>query len=328
MKLKLLQVLGCVRCQGRLEISIVDSGNDDEILTGLLRCRQCKLSWPVERGIPRFVLSDNYAASFGYQWNRFRSEQIDSVNGIRQSERRLHAETDWGRLPSGKWVLDAGCGAGRFLEVASRDECDVVGVDISDAVDAAAETLRKRPNVHLVQASIYELPFLSNVFDACYCIGVIQHTPDPRRALAALPRGLKVGGSLAVTVYERNRFTLLNGKYLLRPLSRRINPRILRAMIAIAMPVLWPLTEVLFRIPFFHRLFRFAIPVANYVGDPELSLKQRYKWAILDTFDMLSPAYDQPMTHQAVEASLRSGGVINIRRLCNSGVNLVGKKNE
>ena len=88
---------------------------------------------------------------------------------------------------NGKTVLDAGCGAGRFLEVSSRNrECDVVGVDLSSAIDAAQETVSGRSNVHLVQASIFELPFRPRSFDGVYCIGVIQHTPDPKAAVQSL----------------------------------------------------------------------------------------------------------------------------------------------
>ena len=37
-----------------------------------------------------------------------------------------------------------------------------------------------------------------------------------------------------------------------------------------------------------------AIPILNYKGVYSLSYKQLLDWAILDTFDMFSPKYDQP----------------------------------
>jgi len=37
--------------------------------------------FPVVRGIPRFVSSDNYAAAFGWQWTHFRRSQLDSYTG-------------------------------------------------------------------------------------------------------------------------------------------------------------------------------------------------------------------------------------------------------
>ena len=327
MKQKLLQKLGCPKCHGALDLLEKKLVENEEIIAGTIECHQCDKNWPIESGIPRFVPTENYASSFGYQWNRFKKVQIDSVNGVAQSERRLHAETEWKKeWTSGEWVLDIGCGAGRFLDVASRDKCEVVGVDISNAVDAAAEMLGGRDNVHLVQANIFELPFRDGSIDACYCIGVIQHTPDPGLALSAIPRVLKAGGKLAVTIYERNKFTLFNSKYLLRYITRRLSSKVLLAMIYGVMPILWPLTEVLFRIPVLGRLFRFLIPIANYVEDTELSWKQRYQWAVLDTFDMLAPRYDQPQKEAYVVSVLQDAGVCQIRRLDNPGLNVVGQR--
>jgi SAM-dependent methyltransferase len=254
-------------------------------------------------------------------------EQLDSYNHTSLSKKRFHSETGWTKAwLSGKWILDAGCGAGRFLDVASQTEAEVVGVDISEAIDAARESLAGRKNLHFVQASIFDLPFRSGAFDGCYSIGVIQHTPDPHRALAALPRVLKGGGNIAVTIYERKPWTLLYSKYLLRPITKRLEKKNLLRVINFSMPILFPLTNLLFRLPLFGRFFGFAIPVANYVSEPELSAKQRYDWAILDTFDMLSPQYDNPQTKQEVADALSAEGIGELERLPNPGVNLVGRR--
>lgn len=327
MRLKLLEVLVCPQCQSELACQADETAEDGEVLQGTLRCTSCAGAYPVEDGVPRFVSRENYASSFGFQWNRFRSEQLDSLNGITQSSRRLFTETGWDvERMKGKWVLDAGCGAGRFLDVASKAGYEIVGVDITNAVDAARETLAGRANVHLVQASIYELPFRKASFDACYCIGVLQHTPDPEAAIRALPRVLKPGGELAVTIYERKWYTPFNSKYLIRSLTRRLDNRVLLRLLKVLMPILFPLTEVLFRLPGVGRLFMFIIPIANYVHDPELSLRQRYQWAILDTFDMLSPRYDYPQREADVRRALASSGITKLTRRDNPGVNLVGVK--
>jgi ubiquinone/menaquinone biosynthesis C-methylase UbiE len=291
----------------------------------VLTCTGCRCGYPITRGIPRFVPEDNYASSFGYQWNRFRREQIDSINGMTQSERRFRTETAWpDGWDHGKWILDAGCGAGRFLEVATRSpHAQVVGIDISNAIDAAAQTVAGRPNAHLVQASILNLPFRPRSFDGVYSIGVIQHTPDPAGAVRSLSRVVRDGGRIAVTIYERRRFTPLYSKYWLRPLTRRMPPRTLLTLIQAAMPVAFAVTELLFRIPVLGRLFQFLIPVANYVYDRELTISQRYRWAILDTFDMLSPAYDIPQREADVRHLLAEAGLADVTRLPNPGLNLV-----
>lgn len=329
MRLKLLEVLACPKCGGGLSCGDGAGAAREEIESGELVCEGCGVAYPVRAGIPRFVPEDNYAASFGYQWNLFKSEQLDSVNGTGLSEARLFSETGWTReWMEGKWVLDAGCGAGRFLDVASQTGAEVVGVDISNAVDAAGASLKGRERLHLVQASIYELPFRPGAFDACYCIGVIQHTPDPLRAVRSLPRVLREGGRIALTIYERRRWTMLYSKYLLRPLTKRLSKERLLAGIRRAMPVLFPLTDAAFRIPVLGRLFMFAIPVANYTGERALTRRQRYQWAVLDTFDMLSPQYDQPQRQADVERALADSGVEDIKRLPNAGLNLVGRKGQ
>src|SRR6185436_4205316 len=327
MFLRLLELLACTKCLSELSCQAEEVSSENEVETGTLTCKQCEAVYPITAGIPRFVASDNYSASFGYQWNSFKAEQIDSMNGTGLSAERLCSETGWTpEWMRGKWILDVGCGAGRFLDVASRNECEVVGVDLSNATDAARANLEDRRNVHLVQASVYALPFRSGSFDGCYCLGVIQHTPDPEASLRALPRVLKQGGRLAVTVYERKPWTKLNAKYLLRPLTKRLNQKALLYSIKGVMPVLFPITEVAFRIPYLGRVFRYAIPVANYVEESRLTSRQRYGWAVLDTFDMLAPQYDQPRTQSEVETVLRGAGIVNLKRLNTSFLNIVGEK--
>jgi len=327
MRLKILEILTCPKCFGELSCSILKENDEGEIINGALECRRCEFNCNITQGIPRFVGGRNYASSFSYQWNCFKFEQLDSFTRKSFSEKRFFSETGWTKeWLDGKWILDAGCGAGRFLDVISKSFCDVVGVDISEAIDAASVTIHGRKNVHLVQASIYELPFRPGAFDGCYSIGVIQHTPDPKKAILSLPKFLKKEGRIAVTIYERKKLTKLNSKYLVRPLVKKLNKRCLLFAIKAIMPFLFLLTEILFRLPILGRLFRFVVPVANYVDEAELSFSQRYRWAILDTFDMLSPEYDYPQTEKDVRNYLSKAGIIEIYRLNNSGLNLIGRK--
>jgi hypothetical protein len=75
-------------------------------------------SWLI-RAFARFVPESNYADNFGMRWNKFRTTRLDSYSGHPISARRFWMATGW--TPQdlvGRWVLDAGCGAGRFAEVA------------------------------------------------------------------------------------------------------------------------------------------------------------------------------------------------------------------
>jgi SAM-dependent methyltransferase len=323
-----LDVLACPRCGGSFDTESVDPGGVTYPL--VLRCQQCRTAFPVRDGIPRLTYpesEENYGSSFEYQWSEFALEQFDSHNGTSISEERFLKETGW--TPEwlrGKRVFEVGCGAGRFLEIAARYADLVLAVDVSGAIDVASRNLAARPNVVCVQGSAFALPLRTGVFDGCYCIGVIQHTPDPEAAAAALGRPLAGGGRLALTAYERKSWTKLNGKYLARPFTRRLPPRILLPIVRALMPIMFCLGEIAFRLPRLNRIFRFVLPVADTTSENGLSLRQRYRWAVLDTFDALSPSYDNPVTRQEVEPQLRAAGMVKIRRLDNPGLNLVAEK--
>ncbi len=324
MKLNLLEILACPKCKGNLDLETEHNG---DVVEGELICKSCASSHPITNGIPRFVDPDNYASSFGYQWNLFRQEQLDAYNGTTLSADRFWSETGWDKQGLGqKWTLDAGCGAGRFLDAASRSDGMIVGIDISSAIDAAKTNLDGRQNVHFVQASIYDLPFRDGAFDYVYCIGVIQHTPDPVASLRSIAKMVKPEGKVAVTIYERRKwYTMLFSKYWLRPITKRMKKETLLRAIQMVMPLAFPVTDLLFRLPVLGRAFMFAIPIANYVNEPQLSKKQRYDWAILDTFDMLSPFYDQPMTEAEAMGPLRDAGM-DVWRTTENGLNIVGRR--
>lgn len=326
MRRNLLDLLCCPKCSAELSLTAA-SEDAGEIVEGALQCEGCAALYPIDAGIPRFVVRDNYAESFGYQWNIFSRTQLDSYNGTTLSADRFYSETGWTKDGlKDKWILDAGCGAGRFLDIVSQTEANVVGIDLSSAIDASKKNLAGRKNAHFVQASIYELPFKEGAFDGCYCIGVIQHTPDPEKTMSSLPRFVKKDGALAVTIYERKPWTLLFSKYWYRPITRKMKKETLLRTIQFIMPVSFAVTNVLFRIPLLGKVFGFLIPIANYVNIKELTPEQRYDWAILDTFDMLSPAFDQPQTQAEAEKALSDAGIAEIRRTTQSGLNLVGKR--
>ena len=107
-----------------------------------------------------------------------------------------------------KVVLDAGCGKGRHLFLAAKfGAADVIGVDLSDAVESAYQNTRHLPNAHVIQADIYHLPF-AQPFDLAYSIGVLHHLPDPKQGFLSVVSKLKSGGRAAIWVYgkEGNRW--------------------------------------------------------------------------------------------------------------------------
>ena len=293
--------LRCPGCRGRLALEAAEVGTG-EIETGQLRCSDCATPYPILRGLPRFVASANYADNFGFQWDRFQKTQLDSYSGMPISRDRFFRSSGWSPQElANKRVLDVGCGSGRFAEVALSLGAGVVAVDYSSAVDACRRNLSPSwPTLEVVQADIYCLPFEPASFDYIYCLGVLQHTPDVEKAFLALPTFLKAGGKLVVDLYPKLRRNVLWPKYWLRPLTKRMNTRTLFALVNRAAPPLLRLSRCVGRVPVVGRQLRYMVPVANYEGVYSLNEEQLREWAILDTFDMFSPTYDQPQSTETV----------------------------
>lgn len=280
---------------------------DGRVVEGELVSDSTGRRYPIVRGIPRFVPVENYSASFGLQWNKFRGTQVDSLTGGSHSRARFDDETGWTEADlTGKLVLDAGCGAGRFAEIASSRGGRVVALDLSSAVEAASETLSRFPNTDVVQGSLLTPPFRAGTFDFAYCLGVAQHTPDPKGAVSTVAKMVRTGGRFAFAIYARRPWTKLNAKYLIRPVTSRLPANVLLGAIEKTMPVVFPVAERLFHLPVIGKVAQFTIPVANYGDQHGYDRAQRYEEAVLDTFDMLSPKYDDPMTWEEVERALRS----------------------
>ena len=133
-------------------------------------------------------------------------------------------------------------------------------------------------------------------------------------------------GRFAFTIYARRPWTKRYMKYWLRKITKNIDDKKLLRSIEKIMPAAFAITDILFRIPVLGRVMRFLIPVANYVERDDLTRGQRYEEAILDTFDMLSPRYDSPVTAPEVIASLKASGIRDFQLLSSCPVNAAGKK--
>lgn len=225
MKEKLLSYLVCPSCSGPLDLDVTKT-DQNEIIEGALRCHTCAGSFPITSGIPRFadlskVESDKRAtaAGFGWQWQHFTQEDT------------RYAEQFLGWIApvtpeffQDKVVLEGGCGKGRHTQLAARwGAQDVVGIDLSVAVETAFAATRSLPNAHIVQADIYHLPLVRK-FDYAFSVGVLHHLPDPRAGFVSLASKVKPGGRLSAWVYGAE-----NNEWITRwvnPVRERITSRL------------------------------------------------------------------------------------------------------
>src|SRR5439155_9115576 len=177
-----------------------------------------------------------------------------------------------------------GSGSGRFTEQAISTGAFVISFDPSSAVDANFASNGAKENVLIVQADLYSMPFRVGTFDKVFCFGVLQHTPDVRRAFLALPPMLKPGGELVVDVYKKTFFrTCLATKYYARKLTRNMRPAQLYQLTRRWVDFVWPISLLLSRIPRIGPIlnWRLLIPDYSVEGLRGNILKE---WAYLDIF--------------------------------------------
>lgn len=101
---------------------------------------------------------------------------------------------------SNKRLLDAGCGTGWFSKAASDRGALVTSMDLGENL---LSEVAKKCETERVAGSILEMPFKKNTFDLIVCSEVIEHVPDPEKAITELYRVLKPGGTLVLTTPNR-----------------------------------------------------------------------------------------------------------------------------
>jgi SAM-dependent methyltransferase len=110
----------------------------------------------------------------------------------------LHHDT---RYPARVSVLEAGCGVGAQTVILARNspEACFVSIDRSEESLASARqavAAQGSQNVTFQRADLFALPFPAGSFDHVFVCFVLEHLPEPERALRCLRDVLKPGGTL------------------------------------------------------------------------------------------------------------------------------------
>ncbi|MFN0278679.1 MAG: methyltransferase domain-containing protein [Pyrinomonadaceae bacterium] len=237
MKERLLDLLACPICGGDILLAYASKYDDKEIIDGVLTCKKCTREYKVVRGVPRFADLDKIeddkaetAENFGWQWTHFTQEDPkynEQFLGWLQP-----VKPDFFK---DKIVLEGGCGKGRHTKLAAEwGAKEVVGIDLGDGVESAFALVSDMPNAHIIQCDIFKLP-LKKGFDYAFSVGVLHHTPDPKKSFISLASKVKSGGHISAWVYgaENNEW-----------ISKYVNPIRTGFTSQISQPMLYQLSKL------------------------------------------------------------------------------------
>lgn len=100
-------------------------------------------------------------------------------------------------------LLEVGSGDGYMLKALSDLPVALTGIEISEKRIERSRQLV--PQAEIVAGDAREMPFESRSFDLVVCSEVLEHVPEPERAIAEMKRVVRPGGLVIVTVpHERN----------------------------------------------------------------------------------------------------------------------------
>ncbi len=329
MKPEHLDFFCCPACRSRLFSQSMDQLTSAHLENGQLSCTGCHVTYPVSKGIPRFVARSNYADSFGIEWHLRARTQLDK-NWQTLYYERFYATTEFPQQMTGQLILEVGCGSGAFTGIALATGATLLSFDLSNAVEVCRDNrcgAYCNGSLILSQANIYDLPFPLGLFDKIYCLGVLQHTPDPKKALLNLANYLKPGGELVVDCYQKQTFPHIGWhhavKHTLRIVTKRLPPRLLFGLCNSFISMSYDVKSALNKTPLIGQYLHRLIPIGEL---------QRYDWTpeqmkeikSLNVFDMLSPRHDHPQTVKTIETWLREAGLDILK--CTTGYNGVNAK--
>jgi ubiquinone/menaquinone biosynthesis C-methylase UbiE len=98
-------------------------------------------------------------------------------------------------------VLDLASGPGYVAERAAARGAHPIGIDIAEPMLELAR--RRQPELEFRHADAEDLPFEDGSFDAVVGGFILNHLPDPDRAMGEAVRVLSAGGSVAFSVWDR-----------------------------------------------------------------------------------------------------------------------------
>lgn len=310
MKERLIHFLCCPLCKSELRLTNCEY-EGQEIKTGTLTCKECKTSFQIVDYVPRFFTGPAYCDSFSLEWKLHNETQL--ANGPdHENYKSFQTRVGFDKQElKGRLTLDAGCGMGRYTDIAEKHGAEVVALDATgEAVESAMKNVGFRNRVHVVQANLENIPLKEGLFDYVFSLGVLHHTPEPYNSFKTLLPHVKKDGYLAVSVYSRDS-TLYNKSHFLRRFTTKINPNVLYIITSVCVFFLYPVYKIK-PLRLFYRLF-------------PICMHPDRKWRSLDTYDTYAHKYQHTFTYYDIFRWFKNCGFHNIEVL-EAPVSMKGQK--
>jgi 2-polyprenyl-3-methyl-5-hydroxy-6-metoxy-1,4-benzoquinol methylase len=287
------------------QINLVPNDND---LTCTSGC-----TYPVRGKVPRFT-TDLYTEAFGFQWGIWDRTQLDSYTGLSVTKDRLiEAFGPIGKSNlKNKNVLEVGCGAGRFTEILLSFDSIVYSIDHSNAVEVNERNFPLSDTHKVIQADIENLPFLDKSFDIVFCLGVIQHTPNPEKSIQYLFEKLKPGGWLVIDHYSKSVSWNLRTAPVFRLFLKRLEPEKSFTLVK----RIFHFSCYFFRVSsnrYYRKICNIIFPIVYFDREiPGLSFELKKAWGLLDTYDSLTDWHKHRRSVASIRETLEKLGLTEI----------------
>jgi SAM-dependent methyltransferase len=199
-----------------------------------------------------------------------------------------------------------GCGAGRFTEVLLSTGARVTSVDLSSAVDANQINFPQNTRHRILQADVRRLPFAAGQYDVVFCLGVVQHTPNPEEAIRKLYEQVKPGGWLAFDHYTYTLSWFTKSAILFRLFMRRLPPDEAFQWSRRLVKLFFPMHRAVRGHRVAQPLLSRVSPVLTYFGQLPLDDRLQLEWSLLDTHDSLTDRYKHFRTRGQIVRTLEA----------------------
>jgi ubiquinone/menaquinone biosynthesis C-methylase UbiE len=263
--------------------------------------------------------------AFGDEWEKFSTHNYESVRELRKEYFDIIDEKI---VNKGTYMIDIGCGSGRWTDYFSDKAGFIEAIDPSNAILVADNMLGKKDNVRITKASVDTIPWDDETFDFGMSIGVLHHIPDTKQALISCVKKIKKGGYFYVYLYYRfdNRGYLFKTIFYLSNFLRIIISRLptkLKRIVCdfLAVTIYWPFSRfagLLTKIGL--KKLAKKIPLEPYANKPFYNLRN-------DCLDRFGTKLEQRFLREEVEAMMTEAGLSSIKFGENSAFwHAVGKR--